>query len=101
MEELPDEDDEDGGNKDTGVKNKVAVKSASYEEIIFQAFLADKRQTMRLRMPLPNRQKVIDDNVGSFLPPLDAPSSSRSSFSTIGSVSVSFFSTPQIKSWDI
>jgi len=90
VEEQPDEDDEDGANKDTGAKNKVAVKSASYEEIIFQAFLADKRQTMRLRMPLPNRQKVIDDNVGSFLPPLDAPSSSRSSFSTIGSVSVLF-----------
>ena len=90
-EEQPDEEDEDGANKEAGAKNKVAVKSATYEEIIFQAFLADKRQTMRLRMPLPNRQKVIDDNVGSFLPPLDAPSSSRSSFSTIGSVSFLLF----------
>ncbi len=53
---------------------------------MLQAFLYDKRQTMRLRMPLPNRAKAIDDNLGSFLPPLDSASTSRSSFSTIGSV---------------
>ena len=86
VEEQPDEEDkEEDGNKENGAK-KVPVKSASYEEIIFQAFLHDKRQTMRLRCPLPNRAKVTDDNVGSFLPPLDAPSSSRSSFSSMGSV---------------
>ena len=36
---------------------------------------------MRLRCPLPNRAKTDD---ASFLPPLDPPSSSRSSMSTMG-----------------
>lgn len=39
VEEQPDEDEEDGTNKDTSAKNKVVVKSASYEEIIYQVII--------------------------------------------------------------
>ena len=56
---------------------------------ILQAFLQDRRQTMRMHQPLRPRV-VTDDNVGnsSFLPPLDG--ASRSNFSTINSVSFFF-----------
>lgn len=57
-------------------------KSATYEEILFQVFLQDRRQTMRLRCPLPNRA-IDPNNKDSFLPPLDGPSSSRASFSSM------------------
>jgi hypothetical protein len=69
--------------KKDSTKPPGANKVASYEDIIFQVFLQDKRQTMRLRCPLPNRAKMTDDN-SSFLPPLDPPpASSRSSFSSM------------------
>ena len=57
---------------------------------ILQAFLQDRRQTMRMHQPLRPRV-VTDDNVGnsSFLPPLDG--ASRSNFSTINSVSSFFY----------
>lgn len=65
-------------------KNKKSNKfiPASYEEIMYQVFLQDKRQTMRLRCPLPNRAK--SDESQGFLPPLDPPSSSRSQYSSMG-----------------
>lgn len=62
----------------------AAAKSATYEEILFQVFLQDRRQTMRLRCPLPNRDPN-NLNKDGFLPPLDGPSSSRASFSSMGS----------------
>jgi hypothetical protein len=60
-----------------------SIKSATYEEILFQVFLQDRRQTMRLRCPLPNRA-IDPNNKDSFLPPLDGSSSSRTSFSSMG-----------------
>eukprot|EP01033_Poteriospumella_lacustris_P012064 gene12064-8619_t len=62
----------------------AAAKSATYEEILFHVFLQDRRQTMRLRCPLPNRDPN-NVNKDGFLPPLDGPSSSRASFSSMGS----------------
>lgn len=46
-------------------------------------FLHDRRQTMRLRCPLPNRAKT-DENKDNFLPPLEPPASSRSTMSSMG-----------------
>ncbi|RYH19916.1 hypothetical protein EON65_25245 [archaeon] len=91
--EEEDDDENNNGNTANANSNSVAnsnsdsgkKKSASYEEIIYQVFLQDRRQTMRLRCPLPNRAKADENSSGNFLPPLDAPSSSRSSMSSIGS----------------
>jgi Mg-chelatase subunit ChlI len=71
--------DKDKENKEESKSNKA--KSASYEEIMFQVFLQDRRQTMRMRCPLPNRAKT-DDN-SNFLPPLEPPVSSRSTASSL------------------
>lgn len=96
LEEQPDEnDDADDENNNKGNSKEASStdaskketadvkKSATYEEILFAAFLQDRRQTMRLRCPLPNRAIADPNNKDGFLPPLDAPSSSRSSFSTM------------------
>lgn len=91
--EEEDDDDTNNGSAANTTNNSVTnsnadsgkKKSASYEEIIYQTFLQDRRQTMRLRCPLPNRSKADENSGGNFLPPLDAPSSSRSSMSSIGS----------------
>lgn len=78
--------DKDKENKD---ENKPAkAKSATYEEIMYQVFLQDRRQTMRMRCPLPNRAKSEDSSKDNFLPPLEPPVSSRSTFSSLVSKSV-------------
>jgi hypothetical protein len=52
-------------------------KSATYEEILYQVFLQDKRQTMRMRCPLgPSRAKSGPGSDTASLPPLDSKSSS-------------------------
>jgi hypothetical protein len=62
-------------------KETVKVhKTASYEDIIFKVFLEDHRATYRRTRPLPHRAKPEE---GSFLPPLDPPPTSRSSFSSM------------------
>lgn len=74
-EENKEEEDEDEtnatpsatGTSTTDTKKKVA----SYEDIICSVFLQDRRQTMRLRCPLPNRTKEEQDR----LPPLESSSS--------------------------
>lgn len=66
----------------TSSSSSSSIKSATYEEILFQVFLQDRRQTMRLRCPLPNRA-IDPNNKDSFLPPLDGSSSSRTSFSSM------------------
>ncbi len=87
-EEQEDEEDADKDSKKKDKDNKdeakpPKAKSASYEEIMFQVFLQDRRQTMRMRCPLPNRAKVDDSSKDSFLPPLEPPVSSRSTFSSL------------------
>lgn len=101
--DLKEEEDagteEDGdGNQDKEKRKKDGVKGnkmVSYEDIIYKAriffirrnlltslqlFLEDKRATYRRTRPLPNRSKTEE---GNFLPPLDPPTSSRSSFSSM------------------
>eukprot|EP01040_Poterioochromonas_malhamensis_P013614 gene13613-15000_t len=65
----------------------VKSKTASYEDIIFKVFLEDRRMMYRKFRPLPHRVKTEEGSAGSsgsFLPPLDPPASSRSSFSSMG-----------------
>lgn len=99
-EEEAEENTEDNNNDDNGeteVKQTAAstttantaikAKSATYEEILYQVFLQDRRQTMRMTRPLPNRAKMSDDtsSMGSFLPSINNSESSKSSNSMIGS----------------
>lgn len=59
-------------NTVTPVENTKKKKSATFEEILYQVFLADRRQTMRLRNPLPNRTKAEEqaaNGVGPYVPP--------------------------------
>lgn len=73
----------------------VKSKTASYEDIIFKVFLEDRRMMYRKFRPLPHRVKTEEGSAGSsgsFLPPLDPPASSRSSFSSM----VSLLLTPII-----
>lgn len=62
--------------------------------LFIQTFLQDKRQTMRLRVPLPNRTKVMDDN---SLPQIEntqrSTSTTLSSFSTVITISVFLVTT--------
>eukprot|EP01035_Chromulina_nebulosa_P018945 gene18945-24753_t len=64
-------------NKEDEVKTTVNSITASYEDIIFQVFLQDKRQTQRLICPLPSRVRPISENDSQSLPPLDT---TRTSF---------------------
>jgi hypothetical protein len=76
-------------NSNSNSNKEEKKKPASYEEILFQVFLQDKKQTMRLRCPLPSRVRPDDSNGReSFLPPLDPPTSSRSSMSTMVSAAL-------------
>eukprot|EP01038_Epipyxis_sp_PR26KG_P005590 gene5590-7718_t len=81
-DEENDEDEEESNQivnaGDAGIASpnpKSSQKVATYDEILFQVFLQDKRQLMRLRCPLPNRTKADENS----LPPLDSIHSSRSS----------------------
>lgn len=106
-EEEEDENNEEGGELDESKKVTNATsstpaiakaKTASYEEILFQVFLQDRKQTMRLRCPLPNRTKAEADSVSTnsnFLPPLDAPSSSRSSSMGSGKGAIGWKAPPK------
>lgn len=113
-EEKEDNEDDNDGDNNNGTneqpKPKVEetpaapkAKSATYEEIMFQVFLQDRRQTMRLRCPLPNRTKAEaennNSNNSSFLPPLEnGGSSSRgSSLSSMVTTSLSFISFPRLR----
>jgi len=65
-------------NKEDEVKTTTVNSiTASYEDIIFQVFLQDKRQTQRLICPLPSRVRPISENDSQSLPPLDT---TRTSF---------------------
>lgn len=49
----------------------LPYKPATYEDILYQVFLQDKRQAMRLRCPLPNRHVKPSDNDTQSLPPVE------------------------------
>jgi len=73
--------------KDKPEKEKP-VQSASYEEILFQVFMQDRRQTMRLHCPLPNRGIEKDNGSSSSLPLIDSSNNtSRTSSSTMSTQS--------------
>jgi hypothetical protein len=89
-EQEENEDENEGGAsgqpEEKAKKEKETVKvnkTASYEDIIFKVFLEDRRATYRRTRPLPHRAKPEE---GGFLPPLDPPPTSRSSFSSMVSV---------------
>lgn len=60
----------------TSSSSQVSTRNttaASYEDILYQVFLQDKKQILRLHNPLPNRSIASKDNesTSSSLPPLD------------------------------
>ena len=86
-DEEDEEDDEteadvDNGNANSEVNIKAQNqsktkkhKAAPYEDLILHAFVHDRRQTLRMRAPLANRQRPSSEENQGSLPPLHAETS--------------------------
>ena len=84
-EEGKDDDDNEGGDKCDEVSGLAAAvaevgsdtsavitksKRTSFEDIVVEVFLQDRRQTMRMYCPLPNKTRASESQTG--LPPLES-----------------------------